>query len=211
LRSVPSSLCDEGLFTACRGVNAHGICAVQENGVKKRGKDERFRENRLVGTQKQWSKAALLLVGIFCFCSSCFLFRGTDRDPSLPANTAQPDNRAANTTTPVPEATLIDSNETAPPGSLVEELRAQMREASFGAARQRHPASKLVGEGCAEIGFSLLEAKANQTKYIGLYRCAMKGSILGISTYDFQVQVIGEIRRENGAYSKNVTSAQASN
>ena len=86
-----------------------------------------------------------------------------------------------------------------------------MRDASFGAAREQHPASNLIGEGCVEIGFALLDTKGNQTQYVGLYRCTMKGKILGISTYDFQVQVIGVIKNENGAYSKHITSAKASN
>src|SRR3982750_4209853 len=144
--------------------------------------------------RKLWMKATLLLVVILCLCSACFLFRGADRNSNVETNSALPDNNAAN---PTPEATLIESNGAAPPASLVEELKGEMREASFGAARERHPASKLVGEGGTEIGFSYLEAKGKQTQYIGLYRCTMKGAILGISTYDLQVEVIGEISREN--------------
>ena len=81
-----------------------------------------------------------------------------------------------------------------------------MLEASFGASRQQHPVSNFTGDGCVEISFALLETIGNRTQYIGLFRCTMKGKIFGISTFDFQVQVIGEIRNENGAFSKGIVS-----
>ena len=116
-----------------------------------------------------------------------------------------------NRSVPVPEATLIGSEEDSPPRSVVEELRAEMHEASFGAASERHPASKPVGDGCVEMSFVLLESKGDRSQYIGLYRCTTEGAGVGISAHDLQVQVIGEIRLENGIYSKKIVSAQASN
>ena len=110
-------------------------------------------------------------------------------------------NTQANSrTTPVPQATLLPGTEDSPPRDLIEALRTDMREASFGAARERHPASTLTGESCTEISFVLLEAKGDLWQYVGLYQCKT-------STDDFQVQVIGEIRRENGGYVKKIVSA----
>jgi len=36
----------------------------------------------------------------------------------------------------------------------------------------------------------------------------MKGAILGINSYDFQVDVIGEVKNENGTYTKRIVSAK---
>jgi hypothetical protein len=144
--------------------------------------------------------------------SACVFFSGNDRISNLAANAAQTSNSAAgNPSGPVPESTLAGSNEDSPPVGAVEELRAKMLGTSPAAARERHPASEVVGDGCAELSFALLESKGDRMQYIGIYRCSMKGAIAGISSFDSQVQVIGEIGRENGAYAKRVVSAEATN
>ena len=138
-----------------------------------------------------------LLISVFITAqSACVLF-----DRSVPSVSN------SNIASPVPASTLLPGDEASPPVTLIEQLGAEMRAASLDAAAQRHPASKLVGDGCTEISFALLESTGDQTQYTGLYRCTMKGSILGINSYDFQVHVIGEIRKENGSYTKRIVSA----
>jgi hypothetical protein len=154
-------------------------------------------------------KVILLIVAGFAlgWVSGCPYRGGNDGAANSPANTTVPDNRASATPSPIPRGTLLPGNDTSPPRTLVETLRAEMLEASFGAARQQHPFSNFTGDGCVEISFALLETKGNRTQYIGLYRCTMKGKILGISTFNFQVDVLGEVRNENGVFSKGIVSA----
>jgi hypothetical protein len=152
--------------------------------------------------------AAVLLVGSG---SSCWYLGNSDRGPNSVVNGARNGNATANAARPVPEGTLAGSEAVTPPVELVEALRGGMREAAPAAARERHPASEVVGEGCVDISFALLESRGDLAQYIGIYRCTMKGTIVGVSKFDSQVQVIGEIGRENGAYIKKIVSSGATN
>ena len=153
----------------------------------------------------------LLFSGVLlCSGSACVLFSNNEPAANSQTNTTRPDNKAADPS-PITEKTLIVSTATSPPATLIDTLRSEMRAAAPGAARERHPASKLVGQSCDEISFAYYDTKGDQSQYIGLYRCAMKGAILGISKYDSQVHVIGQITYENGPYSRSIVSALASN
>ena len=143
----------------------------------------------------------MLLLCVISSAAGCVFFQQGNSANSAPGNKSIPS----------PARTLItNSTADSPPASLVETLRTEMRAAAPGPASERHSASKLVGESCEEISFALLETKGNQTQYIGLYRCPMKGAIAG-SEYDSQVSVIGALHFENGSYSRNIVSAEASN
>jgi len=144
-------------------------------------------------------KSVVLLLVAFLHIaplSACVLF---NKDAALGSNSNAP---------PVPVGTLQPGDRSVTTSNMIEQLRLEMHEASLSAARERHPASKLVGDGCTEISFVLLESKGGDTQYIGLYRCTMKGAILGINSYDFQVDVIGEVKNENGTYTKRIVSAK---
>ena len=154
-------------------------------------------------------KLLVILLFVFASCSACFLLSSSDRPSNLDANRANADN-AANSV-PVPERTLITSSATSPPADLIEALRAEMRRAAPSVALERHPASKLVGESCDEISFGYYDRKGDQAQYIAIYRCPLQGAVVGVSKFDSQVTVIGEIRFENAIYSKSLVSAQATN
>ena len=133
----------------------------------------------------------------------CMFVSGCGNDPASNSHPLVTD------AAPIPQKTL--STATSPPAGVIEALRTEMREAAPAPARERHPASKLVGEGCEETSFSYYDVKGDQTQYIGLYSCAMRGAILGISKYDSQVHVIGQILHRDGEYMRGILSAQASN
>ena len=153
-------------------------------------------------------KALPTRVLLFCVCflgTSCVFFQQSNSAEMTP-----PGDSVANSM-PISERTLIPSNSAvSPPANLVEMLRTEMRAAAPALASERHPASKLVGQSCEEVSFAYLETEGNQTQYIGLYRCPMKGAILG-STYDSQVDVTGAITAENGSYARRIVSAKALN
>lgn len=134
---------------------------------------------------------------------ACFLFSHSNGVSNSNANKSAASNNSSNSTT-VPDRT-------SPPANLIETLHTEMRATAPGAALERHPASKLIAESCEEISFAYYDAKGNQTQYIALYRCPMEGAGTGISKFDSQVTVIGEIRSDNGTYFKRIVSAQASN
>jgi hypothetical protein len=97
------------------------------------------------------------------FCTAC----GGD----LTSNTTRNSGKAPQ---PMLEPTLLESVATLPPASLIEMLRAEMRDAAPAPARERHPASKLVGDGCDETSFAFYETKGDQSQYIGLYHFAYR-------------------------------------
>jgi len=156
------------------------------------------------GSGRNTRTICLALILFPCvFAAGC----GTEpRSDAVPAG-----NKGATTPLPVTERPSIESTATSPPASLIETLRVEMLAAAPAPARESHPASKLVGEGCDEMSFSYYDKKGDETEYIGLYRCPMKGAILGISKYDSQVYVIGQITNKNSEFSRGIVEAKASN
>lgn len=100
---------------------------------------------------------------------------------------------------------------TPPSANQIGNLRNEMLNASVAAARQKHPASNFVGNGCSELAFEFVNATGNATQYAGVYRCIMKGAILGLSQYDFRVRVAGETRFQNGGFVNRITASQVLN
>ena len=151
----------------------------------------------------------LVSVSVIVSISACVFFNREPVSNSGPDQTAV--NNNSSNSRPVPERTLIVSTATSPPVSVIESLRAEMRAAAPAPALERHAASELNAEGCDEISFAFYDDSGDQNKYIGIYRCPMKGAVVGVSKYDSQVTVIGAIRFDSGTYSKSIMSAEAIN
>lgn len=87
-------------------------------------------------------------------------------------------------------------------------IRTDMFKAAFDQARAEHSASNFIGKGCYEVAFSPTQSNVAFSEFVGIYRCLMKGSILGISQYDFRVRIVGEVKYQNGNVIRNISSSQ---
>lgn len=87
-------------------------------------------------------------------------------------------------------------------------IRNDMFKAAFDQARAEHPASNFIDKGCYEVAFSPTQSSAAFSEFVGVYRCLMKGAILGVSQYDFRVRVVGEVKYQNGNVIRNIASSQ---
>ena len=167
--------------------------------------------------------SAVLILGLLLSGAAIFLYffyisksdvsGGNYRTPST-GSQSSPAPKPANKTpkvTPKQQPTVLDtqvSNEPSPNpvidfGPAQKMIPNNMLQAAKGKARQMHPASNFVGEGCFRKTLVLRSRSPELEEYFGTYQCAMKGKYLGINNYDFEVQVVGEIRLQGGRLNVN--------
>jgi hypothetical protein len=131
--------------------------------------------------------------------------------PDQPVIRRDEQNNPQTATVPTSIPAPQENPSTPPPANQIGNLRGEMLNASVAAARQKHPASNFVGNGCSELTFEFVNATGNATQYVGIYRCTMKGAVLGLSQYDFRVRVAGEMHFQNGSFGNRITSSQVIN
>jgi len=114
----------------------------------------------------------------------------------------KPVNKTAKST-PRQQPTLLDTQvpKEPPPNPVIDFGPARklipnnMLQTARQAAQKKHRASNFVGKGCViRTQITLASQSSELEQYVGTYRCLMKGKYLGISNFDFEVQVVGEIR-----------------
>lgn len=88
-------------------------------------------------------------------------------------------------------------------------MKSEMFAAAIDAARQKHPASDFVGSGCVQLSLDTEAFQEVRWSYNGNYQCKMKGAILGISNFDFVVQVKGQVFLKNGTFERSIVRAAA--
>lgn len=81
--------------------------------------------------------------------------------------------------------------------------------AANSAARQKHPASDFVGIGCDQTALTTEAYQEVRWTYYGTYQCQMKGAILGIAKFNFEVRVEGQVNLNNGTFTRSIVHAYA--
>lgn len=88
-------------------------------------------------------------------------------------------------------------------------MRDEMLAAAIAAARQKHPASNFVGNGCDQKALTTEAYQEVRWTYYGTYQCQMKGAILGITQFNFEVKVEGQVKLNNGTFVRSIVRASA--
>jgi hypothetical protein len=132
----------------------------------------------------------------------------------LPANVSQPGYQAPGVDYPVnsaPTPSQINTAGISPDRSQQkfnaarQLLKNEMLTAAMQSAKNKHPLSRL--ENCTQ-NLSPTFQSTDREDYLGIYRCRLKGSILGKNIFETEVMVRGAIVRQGGQLLRSITGTE---